>query len=99
VSSEAGRKPTLQDRFRRAEQVLYRDLQGEVVLLDTESGSYLGLDETGSRIWHLLGEEMPLGGVVERLLEEYDVDRATCERDLLELVEELTGHGLVVLAP
>ena len=97
--SDVTGKPTLESRVQRLEHVLHRDLRGEVVLLDTVTGTYLGLDETGSRIWLLLGEVSSLAGVLEKLLDEYDVDRATCERDLIDLVEDLADHGLVTVDP
>ena len=36
------------------ETVLFRDLDGEAVLLDTVSGRYFGLNEVGTRMWALL---------------------------------------------
>ena len=33
---------------------------------------------------------------MERIVDNYDVDRETCERDLLELLNEMAGMSLVV---
>ncbi len=43
-------------RFRPKPNVLVRELGGEAVLLDIETGRYFGLNATGVRIWALLGE-------------------------------------------
>ncbi|GAA3828233.1 PqqD family peptide modification chaperone [Nocardioides panacisoli] len=60
-----------------------------------EDLAYLGLDEVGQRVWDLLEEPRSLDGVVGALLEEYDVDRATCERDVAAFVAALEQHKLV----
>lgn len=75
--------------------VLFRDLDGEAVLLHLESGKYYGLDEVGTRIWHLLAEHASVSAVFDRLLEEYEVEPGTLERDLCALVGDLVRQDLL----
>lgn len=77
------------------EHVLFRDLEGEVVLLNLETGCYFSLDEVGTRIWTLVEEGKNLLAIKETLHAEYSVEEADLERDLLELVAELKERGLV----
>lgn len=67
----------------------------EVRVVLNEDLSYLGLDEVGQRVWDLLEEPRTLDALVAVLLEEYDVDRPTCERDVASFVTALEGHKLV----
>lgn len=78
-------------------QVMDRTVGDETVILDLESGAYYGLDPVGARMWQLMGEDKTLGEVCDAMLDEYDVARNQLEEDLLRLVEELAGKGL--LAP
>ncbi len=87
---------SLRDSFRVSAEVVYRALEGEAVLLDLAHGTYFGLDEVGTRVWQLVAERARLESVLEAMLEEYDVDAATLERDLLALVGELTASGLLI---
>ena len=80
-----------------APTTLFQALDGEAVILDTASGSYYGLDEVGTRMWELLVQHGALQPVVEAMLAEYDVDRATLAHDLTGLVEKLAASGLVTL--
>lgn len=48
-------------------------------MMSIENGEYYGLDDIGSRIWEL----------IDTLLERFDVDRETCERDVLKFLNEL----------
>jgi coenzyme PQQ synthesis protein D (PqqD) len=79
--------------------VIYRELSGEVVLLNLQSGVYYGLDAVGSRVWQLLMESRGTDEVCAMLLDEYDVGADTLRADVERLVGELTDRGLVIVAP
>jgi hypothetical protein len=72
-----------------------REVGGETVILHLGSGTYFGLDEVGTRIWQLLAEGLTPAAVCDRLVEEYEVERAVLERDLEALIGELVEHELV----
>ena len=78
--------------------VIYRELSGEVVLLNLQSGVYYGLDSVGSRVWQLLMESRGIEEVCAILLDEYDVDPDTLRADVERLVGELSDKGLVMVA-
>jgi hypothetical protein len=78
--------------------VIYRDLAGEVVLLNLQSGVYYGLDTVGSRVWQLLMESRGLDEVCAIMLDEYDVDPDALRADVKRLVGELSDKGLVMVA-
>lgn len=77
------------------EQVLFRDLGGESVLLHLGSGLYFGLDEVGTLIWTLLSEGRSLGEIQEHVLTRYDATAQQVEADLLRIVDELRDNGLL----
>lgn len=77
------------------EDVVSRDLDGEAVILNLESGVYFGLDKVGTRIWSLLQEDRSLRRAFEVVQQEYDVAPEKLEGDLLRLVEELRAKGLL----
>lgn len=85
-------------RVAAAPGVMAQELGSETVLLVLETGHYYGLDEVGSRMWHLLKEHDETGLVVDRLLDEYMVDRATLEQDLARFIGELAAAGLLTVA-
>ena len=77
------------------ESVLFRDLDGEAVLLETASGRYYGLDEVGTRMWSLLQIHGETGAVCRALLAEYDVPEGRLRADLAKFVETLAERGLL----
>nr|MBC7244658.1 PqqD family protein [Chloroflexota bacterium] len=86
---------TLESRVAVKQDVLFRDLGGEAVVLNLQSGKYYGLDEVGTRIWSLLLEYGQVKQAYAALLGEYDVSEERLQEDLLHFVDELVSHGLV----
>lgn len=77
--------------------VVYREVDGEVVLLNTSTGQYYSLDAVGSRIWSLVTPGASRQVVLETLLAEFDVDEARLKADVDALVEQLVAHTLIVV--
>jgi hypothetical protein len=87
--------PPLSSTVKIPDGIIHRDLQGELVLLSLNSGTYFGLDPLGTRIWHLLRDGRSLQQVVETLVREYEVTEAQCRKDLLNLVSRMREKGIV----
>ncbi|TVQ95023.1 MAG: PqqD family protein [Chromatiaceae bacterium] len=88
---------TLTDTATPSPEVLFQEIAGEAVLLDLASETYFGLDDVGTRIWHLLHDHGSLRAVYDSMLNEYDVEPARLEDDLLAHVAQLADAGLVTL--
>jgi hypothetical protein len=69
----------------------------ELVFLSLDRGKYFGLDDVGAVVWRRLTESSSISEAVDRLVEEFDVERETLERDVAGLVEELVEKGLARL--
>ena len=88
--------PKLNHHVTISREVLFQELDGEAVLLDLASESYFGLDSVGTRIWQLLQEHGSLRTILDTMLDEYDVEPARLEEDLLKHVGDLADAGLVI---
>jgi len=77
---------------------LLRELEGEAVILNLQSGHYYSLDPVGTSIWRALTSAASVGEAIAVLLDEFDVDRETLERDVGAMVAELRDEGLIRLA-
>jgi hypothetical protein len=90
-------KLSLTSRVRFNDDVLFQELQGEAVLLNLQTGVYLGLDKVGTRVWQLMGQNEVLSGVLKGMLQEYEVTEERCSQDLLDLVAKMQEQGLVTI--
>jgi hypothetical protein len=82
-------------RYRPSDQVIFRSVGDDLVLLDFSRGLYYALDPVGARIWELLHEERTVEEIVAAIVSEYEVDAATAEGDVRRLIEELAERELV----
>ena len=71
------------------------EIEGEVVALNLETGTCYGLNQVGSRIWHMLATSPRVSDICEALRAEYSVDSDDCERQVLDLLEDLYTEGLI----
>jgi hypothetical protein len=72
-------------------------LGGETVILSLGDETYYGLNSIGTRIWQLVQEPRRVSDIRDTILEEYEVSHETCQQDLVRLLEELAGRGLVMV--
>lgn len=70
----------------------------DAFLLNIKADKYYGLDKVGARLWELLNEGKSLKDSHQIILNEYEVDPAQLEKDLLRLIEDLLDKGLVEVA-
>jgi coenzyme PQQ synthesis protein D (PqqD) len=82
--------------MRPSPDVVWRELEGEAVLLDLGSGIYFGLNEVGTRIWQLLDQGCATEAVLSTIVGEFEVDRAEAEDGFRRLIDELRARGLVI---
>jgi hypothetical protein len=83
---------------RRATDQIACDMGGETVILDLKSGTYYGLDILGARIWTLIEQPASVSSIRAAIVADYDVDDATCERDILMFLKQMQEAGLVEIA-
>jgi hypothetical protein len=84
---------------RRRGQLIEAEIDDELIGLEVEQGTCFGFNATATRIWSLLETPMRVSELREALLAEYEVDAATCERELLDLLRALERDGLIEIEP
>ena len=84
--------------MRNGDQVTAK-VDDEVVMMSMQQGEYYGLDSIGSRIWELFAKPNSVENIIETLMQEYDVDRKTCEKDVQEFIQKLVDKGLLKISP
>ncbi len=82
-------------KIKISNDVVFRILGGEAVLLNLASGTYFGLDQVGTRMWQLMSEHGSSEKVIELMLKEYEVEKTVLQSDLDKLIKDLFRHGLV----
>jgi hypothetical protein len=86
---------TLDDTLHIPTNVSFTFVDEDAVLLNMQTNQYYLLDEVGARLWGLLRDGKLLRESYQTLSEEYEVDPAQLEQDVLELLQNLKEQGLV----
>jgi hypothetical protein len=82
-------------RYRRAVELMEAVLDDELVALDTARGECFGFNGPAAAVWADLAKPRTFAQLRDTLMTRFEVDAATCERDLAELLTDLEERGLV----
>jgi len=83
----------------RRGEMIETEVDGELVALHVDNGTCYGFNTTATRIWAMIEQPKRLSELKAELLREFDVDPATCDAQLRELLDELAADGLVEIRP
>jgi hypothetical protein len=83
-------RPLAPQKSARAGQV-----NDEIVALNLDTGAAYGLNPVGARIWKLIAKPTRVADMCADLLAAYDVEPATCERQVLALLGKLQAQSLL----
>jgi Coenzyme PQQ synthesis protein D (PqqD) len=92
----------LDKAYRPSEDVVVREIEGEIVIVPLTSGigdledELFTLNETARAIWAKLDGTRPLAAVVRELLAEYDAPDGVVHEDVVGLVQELLDRRMIV---
>ena len=84
--------------FKKSTQILSSTIDDEVVMMSSEKGMYYNLNPIGSRIWDLLEAPQTIESLCAQLMDEYDVDEATCKQETEEFIQSLAERGLIEIS-
>lgn len=86
-----------QTKVESTSQATSCEVGDETVILDLASGQYFALDAVGTAVWRHLRTPCTFAVLCKRLMAEYEVPPARCEREVSALLEDLAQRGLVRL--
>ena len=81
--------------LKRNKEILSTEMDGETVMMSVENSEYYSLSPVGTKIWELLENDLSFEQLINLLMEEFDVDKQTCQNDTKEFLEELIDKGLI----
>jgi hypothetical protein len=70
-------------------------LGDESAILNLKNSVYYGMNAVGARVWNLLQQPRSVSDLRDILLDEYEVEKELCERDLIALLRKMHGEGLI----
>lgn len=81
--------------YKRATNAVAADLgEGKLALMGLTKGRYYALNPVGRVIWECLEQPRSRDEIRQQVLARFEVDPATCERDMEKFLQDLLDEGL-----
>ena len=87
--------PSLDDVLASRPDVITRESEGELVVVIPDRGKFVVLNATGARVLALADGAHTLRAIAATIADEFSVDVARVERDVLNLVNSLVERGVL----
>ena len=80
----------------RQDDVEWREIEGEIVVLDLRRSTYLAVNRIGALLWPRLAAGATRSALVQRLVDEFDLEPLTAESDVDGFLQELRDQELLI---
>ncbi len=80
---------------RRLDGLVEARVDSEILALHVEQGNCYSFNVTAAQIWSSLEEPRRVGEIRDELLANFEVDVETCERQVVEIIDQMVRQGLV----
>ena len=80
---------------RKEDQLLVTTLGDELVMMDTENGNYISINNIGRTIWEKIEQPIAVKELIEFLLNKYNVAEDQCTAETFSFLEKLNEQHLI----
>ncbi len=78
--------------------IISSKMDDEVVMMSIDKGNYYGLNPVAAEIWEMLTGPMTVQAIIDRLLEEFDVEPDQCHTEVVAYLTKLVNEGLITIS-
>jgi len=72
-------------------------LGDDIVLMNTKSGDYVGMNTVGTDIWQLLTTPLPINEILNRIINMYEVDEQYGKEKLNAFIELMLERNVLII--
>ncbi len=88
---------TAATKVRRRNNIPWKNVEHETILLNLETGDYFGINDVGLFIWKKLDGMKNLEQVASSIASAYSISRSSAFSDLLRYIKKFLSLGLVTI--
>ena len=86
---------SLYSYLNRSDELVWRVIGGEVVILTADGRRIHTLNNVGSAIWELSDGTRNIGEIITLICERFDVSSEVAQADVLEFADQLTSKNIL----
>lgn len=72
-------------------------VDGELVMMNAETGNYITISRVGGRIWEMIEQSMTVDQICSRLVDEFDVAPEVCRADVQRFLDEMVDNKAITI--
>ena len=76
-------------------KVLWRNIDGETIVLNLDNGHYYSLNKTGTFVWTMIEEKYSLEEIILKVVKKFHIVSDIAKEDVTSLVKVLLKEGLL----
>ena len=81
--------------FINEDSVVWRNINGEIIVLNLNSGHHYTLNKLGSKIWLLLEKKKSIEEIIQQAFHEFDMSLNQVRDDVVNFLNNLNQENLV----
>ena len=78
-----------------SEDISYRIIEDEAVILNLKTSDYYSLNKTGTFIWKLLENKANLEDIISKFADEFGINIKTATNDIQQLLRDFKRQKLI----
>jgi Coenzyme PQQ synthesis protein D (PqqD) len=85
------------ERFKiNAAKIVYDSIDGEVIMINFDTGNYYSLNSTGKDIWSCIERNSSLSELINEISAKYNAEEKTILEDMTKLLADLKQEELIL---
>lgn len=80
----------------RSDDYLSNEIDGEIVMMNIETGMYVSMNATGKSVWDLIESPSSYVDIINSLTREYNVSVEVCETDLTPFIQQMIDQKIII---
>ena len=81
--------------FKTSENIAWRNVNEEVVILHLKSGEYFTLNDVGQLVWLAVADQKNVGEIKQKVVDTFDVSPEKASEDIEEFISRMLDEGLL----
>ena len=91
------RELNLMTRIVRNPEVVFTQIDNEIVLVGPKDDLFYGVNEMGAAIWRLLdSSDLSCREIFEHIKHDYEIDESTCISDIMRFIGSMLEQNIVI---
>jgi len=82
-------------KYKKNDFISVKVIQNEVFAFNRNTGIIHSFNSTGGFLLNLIVQEMPIDALIDNLIQEYEIDKETAQKDVIGFLQTLSQKGLI----